>query len=76
MMHSLTLNFLLISGRAHVLQTVNVSYTFVDSTCVTVDFSFALNFWWIVRVTLVVGFGFLPKMLGPWWGATNAICIL
>ena len=28
-------------------------------------------YWWLVRVTLVVAFGFLPQNFGKWWGPTN-----
>ena len=27
--------------------------------------------WWLIRVTLVVAFGFLPQNFGRWWGPTN-----
>ena len=27
---------------------------------------------WLVRVTLVVAFGFLPQNFGRWWGPTNS----
>ena len=27
--------------------------------------------WWLVRVTLMVAFGFLPHDFGWWWGPTN-----
>ena len=30
--------------------------------------------WWLIGVTLVVGFGFLPQILGPWQGPMNALC--
>ena len=30
-------------------------------------------FWWLVRVTLVVAFGFLPKNFGRWWGPMSSI---
>ena len=29
-------------------------------------------YWWLVRVTLVVDWRFLPQNLGPWWGHTKA----
>ena len=30
-------------------------------------------YWWLVKVTLVVGFVFCPTILGMWWGTVNAI---
>ena len=27
--------------------------------------------WWLVRVTCVVAFGFLPQNFGRWWGPTS-----
>ena len=30
---------------------------------------------WLIRVTIVVGFGFLSQNFGPmWWGPMNAFC--
>ena len=29
--------------------------------------------WWLIRVTLVVAFGFLPQQFGRWWGPTNSL---
>ena len=29
--------------------------------------------WWLVRVTLVITFGFLPQNFGRWWGPMNGI---
>ena len=29
------------------------------------------NYWWLITVTLVVAFGFLPQNFGRWWGPTN-----
>ena len=29
------------------------------------------SYWWLVRVTLVVAFGFLPQNFGRWWGPTS-----
>ena len=26
------------------------------------------GFWWLIRVTLVVAFGFLPQIFGRYWG--------
>ena len=34
----------------------------------------AINFWWLARVTLVVGLVFLPQNFGLRWGPTNDIC--
>ena len=31
------------------------------------------NHWWLVIVTLVVAFGFLPKNFRRWWGPVNAL---
>ena len=33
--------------------------------------SLCLYFWWLVTVTLVVAFGFLPQHFGRWQGPTN-----
>ena len=30
-------------------------------------------YWWLVKVTLVVAFGFLRQKLWRWWGSTNGI---
>ena len=30
-----------------------------------------LDYWWLVRVTLVVAFGFLPQNFGRWQGPTD-----
>ena len=29
-------------------------------------------YWWLVRATLVVAFGFLPQNFGRWWGPMNS----
>ena len=39
--------------------------------CSFVDF---VEFWWLVRVTLVVDWLFLPQNFWPWWGPTKAFC--
>ena len=33
--------------------------------------NYLFNFWWFVRVTLVIAFGFLPQNFGRWWGPMN-----
>ena len=36
--------------------------------------SFITNYWWLVRVTLLVDWLFLPQNFGQWWGPTKAFC--
>ena len=33
-----------------------------------------VDYWWLVRVTLVVDWQFLPQILDRWWGPMKAIC--
>ena len=33
------------------------------------------HYWWLVRVTLLVAFGFLLQNFGKWWGPTNDVLI-
>ena len=35
------------------------------------SFIFDISYWLLVRVTLVVAFGFLPKKFERWWGPMN-----
>ena len=43
--------------------------------CLTVRIIVCLNFWWFVRVTLVVAFVFLPPKNGRWQGSMNSILL-
>ena len=48
--------------------------TYSVSSVETLKLWFSVFCWWLIRVPLVVGLAFCPKILDPWWGPTNAIC--